>query len=209
MGSTSNPPQTCFGVNSDNNYTGAGTFIATQPCRPSQADLNKSAIKTGNRWVWKVGDMTKLKGNSHGFTMIELVMVITIMGILMVVVAPKFFETSDYTSRGFYEELMGAARYAQKFAVASGCQVQLNITANSYALKQRTACDTSSAFNLDVTHPSKAGNFVPDSPSPVTISPAPLSIVFDALGRASATVTISVGTRSFKINSQSGFVERL
>jgi MSHA pilin protein MshC len=152
--------------------------------------------------------MTKLNGNSHGFTMIELVIVITIIGILMVVAAPKFFATSDYTSRGFYEELMGAARYAQKFAVASGCQVQLNITANSYSLMQRTACDTSSPF-LDVPHPSKAGNFVPDSPSPVAISPAPTSIVFDALGRASATVTISVGTRSFTIHGQTGFVERL
>ncbi|MCJ7600291.1 MAG: prepilin-type N-terminal cleavage/methylation domain-containing protein, partial [Desulfobulbaceae bacterium] len=151
--------------------------------------------------------MTKLNGNSHGFTMIELVIVITIIGILMVVAAPKFFATSDYTSRGFYEELMGAARYAQKFAVASGCQVQLNITANSYSLMQRTACDTSSPFNLDVPHPSKAGNFVPDSPSPVIISPA--SIIFDALGRASATVTISVGARSFTIHGQTGFVERI
>jgi hypothetical protein len=50
---------------------------------------------------------------------------------------------------------------------------------------------------------------VPDSPSPVAISPAPTSIVFDALGRASATVTISVGTRSFTIHGQTGFVERL
>lgn len=153
--------------------------------------------------------MTKLNGNSHGFTMIELVIVLTIIGILMVVATPKFFKTSDYTSRGFYEELMGAARYAQKFAVASGCQVRLNITANSYSLMQRTACDTSSSFDLDVPHPSKAGNFVPDSPSPVTISPAPTSIVFDALGRASATVTISVGARSFTIHDQTGFVERL
>lgn len=153
--------------------------------------------------------MTKMPGNPPGFTMIELVIVLVIIGMVMVVAAPRFFVAAEYSSRGFYEELMGAARYAQRFAVASGCQVQLNITANSYTLKQRSACDTASPFTLDVTHPSKAGLFVPDSPSPVIISPAPFAIVFDGRGQASATVTISVGSRSFRINGLSGFVERL
>lgn len=146
---------------------------------------------------------------SRGFTLIELVMVLTISGILMVVAAPRFFTGNDLKGRAFYEELVGAARYGQKLAVATGCQVQLEVTANSYALKQRTTCDTSSAFDLAVPHPSRSGDFVPTEASVLAISPAPTNIVFDAMGRASSTVTFSVGSTSFKINGETGFIEKL
>lgn len=153
--------------------------------------------------------MMRQMDQSRGFTLVELVMILCIAGILMVSASSRFFTASDLTGRAFYEELMGAARYAQKLAVSTGCQVQLTVTSNSFSLAQRNLCDTVSAFTRAVPHPSRSGDFTPTRTSPLTVAPAPTTLVFDAMGRASSTVTISVGTASFKIHGETGFIEKL
>jgi MSHA pilin protein MshC len=52
-----------------------------------------------------------------GFTLIELIMVIVIMGVLAVFAAPMF-RTDDFKARGFHDETLSLLRYAQKTAVA-------------------------------------------------------------------------------------------
>jgi MSHA pilin protein MshC len=54
----------------------------------------------------------------HGFTLIELIMVIVMLGVLAVFAAPRMFNTGDFTQRGFHDETMSLLRYAQKTAIA-------------------------------------------------------------------------------------------
>lgn len=53
-----------------------------------------------------------------GFTLIELIMVIVILGVLAVFAAPRIFDNSDFGGRGLHDETMALLRYGQKSAIA-------------------------------------------------------------------------------------------
>ena len=53
-----------------------------------------------------------------GFTLIELIMVIVILGVLAVFAAPRIFDNSDFAGRGLHDETMALLRYGQKSAIA-------------------------------------------------------------------------------------------
>ena len=55
---------------------------------------------------------------SRGFTLIELIMVIVILGVLAVVAAPRILNIGDFAARGFHDETLSILRYAQKTAIA-------------------------------------------------------------------------------------------
>ncbi len=63
---------------------------------------------------------------SRGFTLVELVMVIVIMGVLAVFAAPRIFSNTDFYARGFHDETLALLRYAQKTAVAQRRMVCVN-----------------------------------------------------------------------------------
>jgi MSHA pilin protein MshC len=76
----------------------------------------------------------------RGFTLIELIMVIVILGVLAVFAAPRILNTGDFTARGFHDETLSLLRYAQKMAIAqrrtvcvtlNPAGVTLNIFANN------------------------------------------------------------------------------
>lgn len=151
-----------------------------------------------------------IDAKNRGFTLVELVTVILLLGILSAVALPRFFDATAFNSRGFYDEMAGAARYAQKLAVASGCDVQLSISGGSYSLFQRQSCNHSSVFNRAVLQPAGSGAFTGSAPSGITLSSSSSSVIFDALGRATpGGVTVTVDDRSFTIVGESGYVDTL
>jgi MSHA pilin protein MshC len=148
-------------------------------------------------------------GNSHisGFTLIELIVTLVLISLLAVVVIPRLFDSSIFRSWAFYEEIVNAARYGQKLAVASGCAVELSISSGGFALHQRQSCSGGS-FNRTVPRPSGSGAFTAATPSDVGLSATAATVVFDGLGRATpGGVTISVDGRSFTISGESGYVD--
>lgn len=153
-----------------------------------------------------------LNGPHHavGFTLIELIIVIVITGILASVAAPRFFERTAFDERGYYEDTLAALRYAQKLAVATGCEVQVTISPNNYTLNQHATNCTTGAFTRDVFNPGNPGApYSKTAPASLGMAPAQ-TFVFNGLGESNAPATVtlsgSADTRTINVVAETGFV---
>ena len=78
--------------------------------------------------------------NESGFTMIELIMVIIIVGILAAS-ARALLNTEAFEQRYFADDTLQAMRFAQQIAITQGCAVQLELNNNDgFYLKQDADC---------------------------------------------------------------------
>lgn len=138
-------------------------------------------------------------------------MVIVLLGILSATALPRFFDVSGYRQQAFFDDTLNAVRYAQKLAVATGCKVQVSISANAYALNSpavRSQCTSNSpVFSLPVRNPGTGEASYTHSESGVTLTSTPATFNFDALGRASADATLTIaGSKTITVVSETGFV---
>lgn len=69
----------------------------------------------------------------RGFTLIELIMVLVLLGVLAVFLAPRL-NTKDFEARGFHDETLAFLRYAQKTAIAQRRTVCVGFTASTATL---------------------------------------------------------------------------
>lgn len=148
---------------------------------------------------------------SKGFTLVEMVMTIVILGIVSATALPKFFSLSAYQERGFFDDTLNAIRYAQKLAVATGCNVQVVIAANQFVLKRPGASDrnqcastTASDFTQSITRPGSGESSYQGSQSGISVSDA--TVYFTAKGTASTGLDITVGSRKITVLQNTGFV---
>jgi len=146
----------------------------------------------------------------HGFTIVELIMVIVILGIISAVALPRFFDRKTFDERFYFEEVLSSVRYAQKLAVASGCLVKVTVNDGGYALAYGAGACSSTQIKdpSDKTYPI-------EHPANVAVQ-GEVNIEFNSLGciASNSSVncsggnnTVTVGNFSFRVHAATGFIE--
>ena len=156
----------------------------------------------------------KTRQRLNGFTLVEMITVLLLVSILAVVGLSRYTDQSAFSEWGFTEEVTTALRYAQKFAMASGCDTAVMLTTGSFQLRQRTSCKAG-GFDQPVFLPGGNGDYSGNAPNGITVTD--LDLYFDSTGRprdvATGTLTglvssISVGSGSILIEPETGYVRR-
>jgi len=143
--------------------------------------------------------MTSLrKFIQQGFTLVELIVVILLIGILSISIAPRFFGVSSYEDRKAADELRTAFRHTQQLAMNRGGGVQLILTASNFTVQLTDGTALQS--------PAGIKPYQIKFPSNVTAGPA-VTITYDGLGRPStgATTTITLGSQTVIIEQETGY----
>ncbi|NCN89385.1 MAG: prepilin-type N-terminal cleavage/methylation domain-containing protein [Gallionella sp.] len=133
--------------------------------------------------------------NTHrGFTLVELITVMVIVGILAVAVLPRFFTVSDFEDRGSADQVKSLLRFAQKTAIAQHQNISVAISGGAAS----SDCTTT----LTATSP----HLTCQVKSAITAGAG--THTFDALGRPvpNAQATITVGSTTFIIELETGYV---
>jgi MSHA pilin protein MshC len=153
-----------------------------------------------------------------GFTLIELIMVMVIVGILAVFIAPRFLDANIFKSRGFADQVQATLRYAQKEAIAQHRNVCVTMTASDITLTIANAIPSvaMSPCNTNLVLPGQATNKISTPSAEITLSPA-ASFSFDALGKpwdvlcttpstVQKSITISGATNNVVVEAETGYV---
>lgn len=166
------------------------------------------------RIMGRRGRETSLRPNQveSGFTLVEAVVLISIVGIIAAVSAPRFLAMSDMRAVQAHRQALSDFRFAQRRAASSGCPVRIDFNGSGYELLQRTQCRTG-AFSLPLSEPGTGRpTFEVDLPDGLALSSSVDPLVFDARGRATNSggsvtdVTISIGTRQLEAVGESGLI---
>lgn len=114
--------------------------------------------------------------------MIELIVTLIVVGILAVVILPRWNGTSGFDERGFRDEIVAGLHYAQKSAIAAHLTVCVTFAATtatfSYSSFGAANCTGGSPL------PGPDGkDFTVTATGSAAFAAVPADIVFDAAGR--------------------------
>jgi len=131
-------------------------------------------------------------------------MVMVVVAVLVVAVAPRFYDADVFKSRGFADQVQATLRYAQKVAIAQRRYVCATYAVGPDRLELTIGtADACGATPLNL--PGDAANYV-EVPPRVAFSMAPASVYFNALGRPNAAALATVGTTTITVEAETGYV---
>lgn len=148
--------------------------------------------------------MTKIKiTKNKGFTLVELVMTMIIVGIMGAVAVPRFFDNSVFQSRGFADEVKASLRYAQKVAIAQNHFVCAAFTTNNTVT---LTIGATSACGTPLQSPSGAATYVITAPSNVSFATQPADFNFSPLGSPSLATSGVIDSTTITVEAETGYV---
>lgn len=134
-----------------------------------------------------------------GFTMVELITVLIVMGVLGAIGASRFFDNSVFENRAYADQAKAIIRYAQKLAIAQNSFIYVRTNGSSFAVCSTLACGAGSLINAPggsnsgsratranclLNNAYVAGWMCEGRPAAVSVGGLPgNAIYFDALGR--------------------------
>lgn len=133
-----------------------------------------------------------------GFTLIELVTVIVILGLLAVVMIPRFLAPSNFESRTTADTLISSLRQAQQLAMSKAPNANVTVTTDnsnkririSYNEGGLNTIDVSISPNITITNATipyrKNGEANIGGQQTILISPNPRNVCIEATGYAHA-----------------------
>ncbi len=153
----------------------------------------------------------------RGFTLIELIMVLVMLGVLAVFASSRVFNRGDFDARGFHDATLGYLRYAQKTAIAQRRTVCVSFSSNSVALRV-----ANNAATLDCAGANGGVLNGPDGKAALTSTQAtynsgaaPAAFNFDGLGQpvngtgaaiAAQSISVTNSGRTITVEAATGYV---
>jgi type II secretion system protein H len=144
-----------------------------------------------------------------GFTMIEVIVVLLILGIVAAVVAVRMSDTSAYDLASQMEVVKAHLRLAQSRAMSSGSPWGINFTsATTYYLFQGAATGTPvQLLGEDCATVNLGKTGACHKNSAMTVTSAPQTITFDAYGSpGTATLTVATNGGDIIVTKNTGFI---
>lgn len=148
-----------------------------------------------------------------GFTMVELVIIMMIVGILAVYVLPKMAAAVNMRQDSWHDQLVSALRYAQKSAVAHRRLTCVTITSTTVSLTV-AAANPATACTTALLGPDGSATFATSDDSNVATTAMTLyfqpdgRVTTDGAGTTATNRTISgTGITSITVYAETGYVE--
>jgi MSHA pilin protein MshC len=159
--------------------------------------------------------MARACGVPCGFTLVELVTTLVVLGIIAAVAGPRMFGPDAFKSRGFYDQATATVRYAQKIAIAQRRPVFVCVNAPAVG---DISVSYASGCAVQISDPDKnpGDTLKVSAPSGVSLAsnaPGGIFSFLSGLGQTSAKVTITLNStiaddpaRSIVIENETGYV---
>ena len=128
----------------------------------------------------------------RGFTLIELVMVLVLVGVLAVYVAPSFTRLNMFGDAGFRDQMQSALQMGRKYAIAQRRNVRVTLSGSTLSFSadkladDAAAAGTFAALNMGSGSSQCAANQVCASAASLTVV-GPAQLTFSPLGQASGS----------------------
>ena len=84
--------------------------------------------------VQRITSSFQQRGRFRGFSLVELVTVLVIVGILAVFAAPRLFTVQSITLPAVAAQLVANIRYTQSLSMSQGQRYRINFTATTYQI---------------------------------------------------------------------------
>jgi len=149
---------------------------------------------------------------NRGFTLVELVTVMILIGILAVVALPNLNQTQGFRATSFRDQVAASLRYAQKSAVAKRRLVCVTVAGDGLSIAIASAASFGAGVcDNDIANPAA---FSPSSG--VTLTPVSTTLYFQpsgavtstAVGTTIANFTLTVtGETSITVTGATGHVQ--